>query len=296
MGGTVSNAIEITPLSAAIGADIIGVDLSGTLDDETFATIYAAWLDHGVLRFRDQRLSDPNIVDFSRRFGELDLAPVSGHGRAAVEGLPEMFVISNVVENGESIGSLGDEELLWHTDMAYTEEPPKASCLYALSVSDTGGETGYIDMHTVYDTLPTDLKRQIEGRTIKHDSVYTLDGFLRDGNGQRINPDEIDVSTIAGPSHPIIRTHPETGRTALYLGRRQNTYANGLTVDASEALLDRLWEHVSEQAPTASWHQDWCVGDFLIWDNRRAMHRRNSFPAVSRRVMHRTQVKGDRPF
>lgn len=296
MGGTESNAIEIAPLSAAIGADVIGVDLSAPLDGESFEIVYSAWLDHGVLRFRDQKLSDPNIVDFSRRFGELDLAPVKGHGRAAVEDLPELFVISNVVENGESIGSLGDSELLWHTDMAYSEEPPKASCLYALSVSARGGETGYIDMYTVYDTLPADLGDQIEGRTIKHDSVYTLDGFLRDGSGRRIDPRNIDVSTIAGPSHPIIRTHPETGRKALYLGRRQNTYVNGLSVEESETLLDRLWDHVGAQAPTASWHQKWRVGDLLIWDNRRVMHRRNSFPPESRRLMHRTQVKGDRPY
>lgn len=296
MGGTVSITIEIAPLSSAVGAEVVGVDLSAPLDSQSFETVYAAWLEHGVLRFRDQKLSDPNIVDFSRRFGELDLAPVKGHGRAAVEGLPEMFVISNVVENGESIGSLGDDELLWHTDMAYTEEPPKASCLYALSVSETGGETGYIDMHSVYETLPSDLKQQVEGRTIKHDSVYTLDGFLRDGSGERINPDEVDVSTIAGPSHPVVRTHPETGRKALYLGRRQNTYINGLTVEDSETLLDRLWDHVGAQSPSSSWHQDWRVGDLLIWDNRRVMHRRNSFPTTSRRVMHRTQVKGDRPF
>ncbi len=296
MGGTVSNVIEIAPLSAAVGADVIGVDLSTPLDDESFTIVYSAWLDHGVLRFRDQKLSDPNIVDLSRRFGELDLAPVKGHGRAAVTGLPEMFVISNVVENGESIGSLGDSELLWHTDMAYSEEPPKASCLYALSVSTTGGETGYIDMYAVHDTLPADLRDRIEGRTIKHDSVYTLDGFLRDGSGRRIDPENIDVSTIAGPSHPIVRTHPETGRKALYLGRRQNTYVNGLSVEESETLLDRLWDHVIAQAPTASWHQEWRVGDLLIWDNRRVMHRRNSFPPESRRLMHRTQIKGDRPY
>ena len=287
--------IDVKALSPAIGAEIRGVDLSGPLDDETFAAIYRAWLDHGVLRFRDQRLSDPGLVAFSRRFGDLDLAPVKGHGQAAVEGAPEVFIISNVIADGVSIGSLGDCELQWHTDMAYTKAPPKASCLYSLSVTASGGETGYIDMYAAYQALPAALKQRIEGRTIKHDSLYTLDGYLRDGSGDRLDRGRIDVSKITGPSHPITRVHPETGRKALYIGRRQNTYVNGLPVEPSEALLDALWDHVVAQEPVASWHHTWRIGDLLIWDNRRVMHRRNAFPADSRRIMHRTQIKGDRP-
>lgn len=288
--------MKIVSLSSSIGAEVQGIDLANPLDDESFAAIHRAWLHHGVLRFRGQRLGDDDFVAFSRRFGTLDLAPVDGHGQAAVEGFPEVFVISNVVEDGVSIGSLGDEELLWHTDMAYTAAPPKASSLYALSVSETGGETGYIDMYTAYDTLPAGLKERIDGRTIKHDALYTLDGYRRDGSGERLDPGAIDVSTIPGPSHPIARTHPETGRKALYLGRRQNTYIDGLPVPDSEALLDALWAHVIAQEPAASWHQSWQVGDLLIWDNRRVMHRRNAFPAESRRIMHRTQIQGDEPY
>jgi taurine dioxygenase len=179
--------------------------------------------------------------------------------------------------------------------MAYVEQPPKASCLYSLSVTEAGGETGFVDMYAAYEALPTDLKQRIEGRTIKHDSVYTLDGYLRDGSGDRLNPDQIDVSKIAGPSHPISRTHPETGRKALYIGRRQNTYVNGLPIEQSEALLDALWDHIAKQEPVTSWHHAWRVGDLLIWDNRRVMHRRNSFPENSRRIMHRTQIKGEKP-
>jgi taurine dioxygenase len=290
-----NGAIDVEVLSPAVGAEIRGVDLSGPIDDDIFAGIYRAWLAHGVLRFRGQKLSDCDLVAFSRRFGDLDLAPVKGHGEAAVEGAPEVFIISNVIADGVSIGSLGDSELLWHTDMAYTDAPPKASCLYSLSVTRTGGETGYIDMYAAYEALPADLKKQIEGRTIKHDLLYTLDGYLRDGSGDRLDPSRIDVSKIAGPSHPIARIHPETGRQALYIGRRQNTYVNGLPVARSEALLDSLWDHVVAQEPVASWQHTWRIGDLLIWDNRRVMHRRNAFPADSRRIMHRTQIKGDRP-
>ena len=288
--------IDVLALSPAVGAEIRDVDLAEPLDDDTFAAIYSVWLDHGVLRFRDQQLSDFDLVAFSRRFGDLDLAPVKGHGQAVVEGFPELFIISNVIEDGVSIGSLGDSELLWHTDMAYTEEPPKASCLYSLSVPETGGETGYIDMYATYEALSADLKQRIEGRTIKHDSVYTLDGYLRDVSGERLDPDRIDVSEIPGPSHPITRTHPETGRKALYIGRRQNTYVNGLPIEESEELLDALWTHITAQEPVASWHHSWRVGDLLIWDNRRVMHRRNAFPPESNRIMHRTQIKGEKPI
>ncbi len=290
-----TSKITVRALSEAVGAEISGVDLANTIDDATFAVIHDAWLEHGVLRFRDQQLGDKEFVAFSRRFGDLDFAPVDGHGQAAVAGFPEVFVISNVVENDVSIGSLGDGELLWHTDMAYTVAPPKASSLYALSVSNAGGETGYIDMITAYETLPTALNAQIEGRTIKHDAVYTLDGYLRDGSGDRLDPEKIDVSSIEGPSHPIARTHPETGRKALYLGRRQNTFINGMTVANSEALLNALWDHVKAQENNATWHQSWRVGDLLIWDNRRVMHRRNAFPADAKRIMHRTQIQGDKP-
>ena len=296
MTADTNGGIGVRALSPAVGAEIRDVDLAGRLDDDTFAVLYGAWLDHGVLRFRGQRLGDSDLVAFSRRFGDLDLAPVKGHGQAAVEGFPEVFIISNVIEDGVPIGSLGDSELLWHTDMAYTEKPPKASCLYSLSVPESGGETGYIDMYATYQALPADLKRRIEGRTIKHDSVYTLDGYLRDGSGERLDPDRIDVSEIAGPSHPIARTHPETGRKALYIGRRQNTYVNGLAVGESEELLDALWAHVAAQEPAASWHHSWRVGDLLIWDNRRVMHRRNAFPPESQRIMHRTQIKGEKPI
>ena len=296
MNSEPASEIGIVPLSPVVGAEIDAVDLSKPLDDDTFTAIYRAWLDHGVLLFRDQQLGDADLVAFSRRFGDLDLAPVKGHGQVAVEGFPEVFIISNVVEDGVSIGSLGDSELLWHTDMAYTEEPPKASCLYSLSVAESGGETGYIDMYATWEALPADLKQRIEGRTIKHDSVYTLDGYLRNGSGDRLDPDRIDVSEIAGPSHPIARTHPETGRKALYIGRRQNTYVNGLPVEESEELLDALWAHVAAQEPVASWHHSWRVGDLLNWDNRRVMHRRNAFPPESHRIMHRTQIKGEKPI
>lgn len=289
------DAIEVHPLSNRIAAEIRGVDLAAPMSDTVFARIYRAWLDHQVLRFRNQTITDPQMIAFSRRFGALDLAPVPGHGKAFVEGLPEMFVISNVVENGTPIGSLGDGECLWHTDMSYTPIPPKASCLYALEVPEGEGDTGFLDMYHACETLPESLRAQIEGRTIKHDTRYTLDGHDRAGGAPLAEAKAngtLDVAALPGTSHPIVRTHPETGRKALYIGRRQNTCVNGLPLEESEALLDALWAH-AEDLGTRTWHQRWQVGDLVIWDNRCVMHRRDAFSPAVRRVMHRTQVKAE---
>lgn len=286
---------RVAPISADIGAEIQGVDLALPMSDATFGVIYQAWLDHHVLLFRDQQITDPQMIAFSRRFGDLDLAPIPGHGRAFVEGLPEMFVISNVIEDGRKIGSLGDGECLWHTDMAYTPVPPKASCLYALEVPDGEGDTGFLNMYAVYDSLPDKVKEQIEGRSIKHDTQYTLDGLDRNDGpplSEVIASGVFDVVSLPGESHPIVRSHPETGRKALYIGRRQNTYINGMPVRESEELLDMLWRH-ADQCGQQTLHHRWQVGDLLIWDNRCVMHRRDEFSATSRRIMHRTQVRSD---
>lgn len=293
-----NDGLRIRPLSDVIAAEIQGVDLSQPISDAAFAEIHAAWLGHLVLLFRNQDLTDPQMIAFSRRFGDLDLAPIPGHGRAFVEGMPEMFVISNVVEDGRPIGSLGDGECLWHTDMAYTEAPPKASCLYSLEVPDGEGDTGFLNMYAAYETLPVSLRERIEGRSIKHDTQYTLDGLARAEGGEPLAQVKahgaFDPSALPGISHPIVRTHPESGRKALYLGRRQNTYVNGLAVAESEELLDALWAHV-EQAGRTTWRHRWRPGDLVIWDNRCAMHRRDEFPPTTRRIMHRTQVKADAP-
>ena len=288
--------MQAIPLSDTIAAEIRGVDLSRPMSDAAFAKIYAAWLEHLVLVFRGQTLSDLDLVTFSRRFGVLDVPPISGHGDAFVPDQPEVFVISNVIENGRPIGSLGDGECLWHTDMAYQEVPPKASCLYSLEVPDGEGDTGFLNMYAAYDTLPAPLQSRIEGLTIKHDSQYTLDGLPRDEGGETLAEAKargvFDVRALSGTSHPIVRTHPETGRKALYVGRRQNTYINGLSVEDSEDLLDALWDHV-ETLGRATWHQRWRPGELVIWDNRCVMHRRDEFPPTTRRVMHRTQIRGE---
>jgi taurine dioxygenase len=280
-----TSAVKIVPSGRALGAQIEGVDLR-TLDDRDFAVVHAAWLDHLVLLFRDQQLTDHDLIGFSRRLGELDWAPVQETGRRFVEGYPEIYVVSNVVENGEPIGSLGAGEATWHTDMSYLEAPPKASMLYALEVPAAGGNTYFCNMYRAYELVPEALRRRIAGLTLKHDGTYNSGGYVRQGIAAVDDP-----VTSPGVYHPLVCTHPESGRRALFLGRRRNAYIGGLPLEESEALLDELWTYASRD--DVAWYNQWQIGDVVLWDNRCTMHRRDPFDPGSRRVMHRTQIKGE---
>lgn len=269
-----------------LGAEIGDIDLR-RIDETDFAALHRAWLDHLVLLVRDQTLSDAELIAFSRRFGDLDWAPVQETGRRFVEGLPELYIVSNVMEQGEPIGSLGHGEAVWHTDMSYVDVPPKASLLYALETPAAGGNTSFVDMYAVYEALPDTLRQRIAGLRVKHDGTYNSGGFVRQG----VTPTD-DPREAPGALHPLVYVHPETGRPALYLGRRRNAYVDGLDLADSEALLDRLWDHVDRS--DATWTHSWRPGDLVIWDNRCTMHRRDAFDASTRRILHRTQVKGER--
>lgn len=281
--GGVGGRIEIVPLSAALGAEIRGVDLAD-VDAPTLDAIRDAWLEHLVLLFRGQTLTDDQLADFSRHFGALDLAPPSEtDGRAP--GHPEILVVSNVTVDGKAIGTLGDGEAVWHSDMNYMETPPTGSLLYALEIPPAGGDTGFCNMYKALDAMPPDLRRRIDGLGIKHDSSTNSGGYLRQGSKP-----VTDVRDCPGAVHPMVATHPETGRQSLFLGRRRHAYVMGLPLEESESLLDAVWAHASR--PDFVWHHRWRVGDVLMWDNRCVMHRRDAFDPASRRVMHRTQIKG----
>ena len=284
-GTTRRPRITVVPASQAFGAEIHEVDLR-TIDRDDFSSIYRAWLDHSVLLFRGQKLTDEDLIAFSRRFGELDWAPVQESGRRFVEGHPEIYVVSNVMENGTPIGSLGAGEATWHTDMSYLQDPPKASILYALEVPPSGGNTYFTNMYRAYGSLPDELKRCIEGLALKHDGTYNSGGYVRQGITAVDNP-----VISPGTYHPVVCTHPETKRRVLYLGRRRNAYIAGLSLPDSESLLDQLWSYATREE--LAWHNEWRVGDLVLWDNRCTMHRRDPFDAGSRRIMHRTQIKGE---
>jgi taurine dioxygenase len=276
--------LNVIPTGAALGAEVRGIDLRD-VGEAQFAALERAWHDHQVLLVRGQSLSDQDLVAFSRRFGDLDWAPVQETGRRFVEGMPEIYIVSNVTVNGQPIGSLGAGEAVWHTDMSYLEVPPMASMLYSLEVPPTGGNTSFCSMYAIYDALPEATKHRIANLKIKHDGTYNSGGYLRQGVTATDDP-----RNSPGALHPLVCTHPDTGRRMLYLGRRRNAYLAGLELADSEALLDELWAFV--ERPEFAWEHVWRVGDLVLWDNRCTMHRRDPFDDQARRVMHRTQIKG----
>lgn len=282
-----STSLGITPTGGGLGAEVAGVDLR-RLDDAVFAAIRRAFSMHAVLLFRAQSLSDDDLIAFSRRFGPLDWAPVQENGRRFVPGKPEIYVVSNVIENGVAIGSLGAGEAVWHTDMSYLEDPPMASLLYALEVPPAGGDTSFCNMYSAYEALPEALQRRIAGLVLKHDATYNSGGYLRAGASASDDP-----RTAPGVVHPLVSTHPESGRPCLYLGRRRNAWLVGLELAESERLLDEIWSHATK--PAFTWSLAWRVGDLVLWDNRCTMHRRDPFDPAARRIMHRTQIKAAGP-
>lgn len=285
---SVVTEITVQPTDGALGAEIGGIDLR-RVDAASFAAIHHAWIERSVLLFRDQRLSDDDLLAFSQRFGALDHAPVQEGGRRCVDGHPEIYVVSNVLgPDGQPIGSLGAGEAVWHTDMSYLPEPPKASMLHALEVPAAGGDTWFCDMYAAYERLPEALKRRAETLRVKHDGTYNSGGYVRAG----VTPTD-DPREAPGMIHPLVCRHPESGRRMLYLGRRRNAYVAGLGLAESERLLDEIWTHATD--PAITWRHRWRVGDLVLWDNRCTMHRRDPFDSAARRVMHRTQVKGEAP-
>jgi len=275
------------PDAPRLGAEITGVDLRA-VDDMAFAIIHQAWIDHQVLLFRGQHLNDQDLIAFSRRFGDLDHAPIQENGQSIANGMPEIYVVSNVIENGVAIGSLGYGEAVWHTDMSYLTAPPKASMLYALEIPPAGGDTSFVDMYAAFEALPESLRLRAMGLRVKHDGTYNSGGYVRQG----VTPTD-DPREAPGTMHPLVCTHPESGRRMLYLGRRKMAWLEGFGLGESDALLDQIWEFATR--PEFVWTHQWRVGDLVLWDNRCTMHRRDPFDASTRRVMHRTQVKGSAP-
>jgi len=278
-------AISTRQLTPVVGAEVLDVDLRD-LSAPTQESITASFARHGVLLFRDQTISDDNLLDFSRALGDLDPPPNQENGRLSPPGYPDIYVVSNVLDAaGAPIGALGSGEAVWHTDMSYLEVPPFASMLYAMEIPENGGNTWLCSMVAAARHLPGHLSRAIAGRRIKHDGTYNSGGFLRKG----VTPSD-DPHEAPGAWHPSLCLHPETGEEMLYLGRRRNSYVEGYDAESSSRLLDELWAHATQSE--FCYEHRWRVGDLLLWDNRSTMHRRDPFDNAMRRVMHRTQIKG----
>ena len=281
--------MRIIPIGEMIAADIQDANLSQPLDDVSIAAITKAWNENLVLRFRNQHLSDADLIRFSSYFGELDPPGPNPYGVTFLPEFPEINVISNVKDEvGVPIGNLGDGEAVWHADMTYIDNPPEAGILYALEVPVGQGDTYFANMVAAYNDLPSDLRVAIEGKTLIHDAAHNSAGMLRKGY------EEItDVKLTPGARHPLAY-EDQHGRVSLFLGRRPHAYIVGMEESDSDSLLDALWAHATR--PKYSWHNEWQKGDLVMWQNRMVMHRRDAFDPSTRRVMHRTQLKGKSPI
>ncbi len=281
-------AVEIIPSDPGPGAELRGFDPAAPVGSADRAALLRAWRQHLVLVIRGYRLSDPELLAFSRVFGDLDPPGPNPYGGAFLPDYPDINVISNVVEDGRPIGTLGAGEAVWHADMTYVEHPPKAAVLHALELPETGGNTYFADMFAAYEALPEALRKAVRGRLAIHDSAHNSAGMRRLGARE-----VTDVRDTPGARHPLVRTDPDSGRPALFLGRRPHAYIVGLEVAESEALLDQLWAHATQ--PRFTMTHRWRLADTLIWNNLAVLHRRDPFDDTARRILHRTQIRGDAP-
>jgi taurine dioxygenase len=277
---------------SSVCADVVGFDFNN-YDAADVAEVRKIWLQYGVLRFREINISDEQHIAFSRHFGKAVI-----HPKQLQEGAhptqKEILVIANTTKDGKPTGAMGNSEAGWHTDTWFYERPPAGALLRAVEVPPTGGDTYWLSMYQAYETLPDSLSNAVKGRQIFFQSVYDATGALRLGKEV---PKSKDFREWQGIVHPLVRTHGESGRQALYLGDQDaadvGSWIVGMPLDESNDLIAQLWKHACNgEVFTQHWHK----GDMVMWDNRCTMHRRDSFSPEFVRIMHRTTTAGERPI
>lgn len=269
------------PLCGALGAEITGIDLSAPLDDETFNRLRQAYLDHLVLLFRDQSLTPERQVAFTRRFGPVEEHPL--RSRRGVEGFPEILVLEN------RPGQPGARNDFWHSDISFAERPPLGSVLRAIEVPEGYGDTMFCNMYSAFEDLSPGLRNMLDGMRAEHSGAPLA---------RRNNAGESDARPITevppAALHPVVRTHPESGRRALYINEYFTQNFEDMTVAESRPLIEYLCAHASR--PENVYRHRWRAGDVLMWDNRCAMHYAvRDYDESMPRLMHRTTAAGDRP-
>ena len=274
-----ATTFQTLPLSPALGAEIRGLDLSRPLDGEAVRALRAAWLEHLVLLFRGQTLDVEAQIRFAGYFGEPS-EPRSGGGRDLD---PRILLVTNIREDGRPIGVLPDGELQCHSDSAFLERPLMATVLYAVEIPDRGGETLFANAYRAWETLDPALKRRLEGR--RAFNVYDYATQVKAGT--------FDRAGLPQAVHPVVRTHPETGRKALYVNRLMTEEILDMPPGESTALLDTLFAAI--ERPDCVYEHVWRRGDLMIWDNRCAQHARRDFPSDRTRLMRRVGIVGDVP-
>jgi taurine dioxygenase len=280
---------EIRPFDAALGAEVIGLDLNQPLSPTDFQRLHRAHLDHHVVVFRDQRITPAQQIEFSRRFGPLQIHVLH---QFQLPGHPEILIVSNVVEDGKPIG-LGDAGHFWHSDLSYKEKPSLGSLLHARELPEEGGDTLFANMHTAWDALPADLQRRVEGLQAEHTYLARY-AELQARSPWRPNLSPEQIAQVKPVLQPVVRTHPETGRKALFVSEHFTTRIAGLPEDESRALLDELFAHSVK--PAHVYRHQWQPNDLVFWDNRSLLHLAAGTPDHLRRVMYRTTIEGDTPF
>ncbi|MDQ1120729.1 MULTISPECIES: TauD/TfdA family dioxygenase [Pseudoxanthomonas] len=285
----IADAVEIVPFDAPLGAEVWGLDLSRPLSAATFARIHRAHLDHHVLVFRDARITPAQQVDFSRRFGPLQIHVLRNFQLA---GHPEVLVVSNIKQDGKPIG-LGDAGHYWHSDLSYKERPSLGSLLHAQELPREGGDTLFANQHLAFDTLPAELRRAIDGRLAEHSYLAKYEE-LRARNPYRPALTQEQIDEVVPVRHPVVRTHPETGRRALFVSEHFTTRIVDLPQDESDALLAELFALSTRESLV--YRHRWQPHDLVFWDNRSVMHLAAGTPDSERRLLYRTTIEGDVPF
>ncbi len=275
--------IDVKPVSGALGAEIEGVDLSKELSNETFDDIHQAFLDHVVIFFRDQHITHEQHKAFGRRFGTLNIHPyVKG-----MEGHPEIMQIVKEPEDRINFGGG------WHSDMSFLEEPALGSILYAREVPPYGGDTLWANQYLAYETLSDGMKEMLEDLK----ALHTAKGEYseRGASAQKRSSMQIATANDDTPAfeHPVVRTHPETGRKALYVNPAFTEKFVGMTRRESRPLLNFLFEHCTQEPFTCRFR--WTKNAIAFWDNRAAQHFALNDYHGHRRHMERVTVNGDRP-
>ncbi len=284
-----SQSFDVRPLPGPVGAEIIGLDLSHELNAADFARVHQAHLDHHLLVFRDQRITPQQHVDFSRRFGPLMIHVLHQFHLA---GHPEILIVSNILEDGKPIG-LGDAGKYWHSDISYKPLPSLGSLLHAQELPSEGGDTLFANMHLAYDTLPVALRNAIDGKQAVHSYLAQYGQLQKEGNW-RPNLSAQQIAQVQEVVHPVVRTHPENGKRALFVSEGFTTRLVNVPEDESRALLAELFAH--SVRPEHIYRHRWQPQDLVFWDNRSLIHLAGGTPDHLRRKLYRTTIEGDVPF
>lgn len=278
----------IRPFDGPIGAEILGLDLSAPLPEAQFACLHRAHLDHHVLVFRDQHISPAQHIDFTRRWGTLQQHVLH---QFALPGYPDVLVVSNIRENGRPIG-LGDAGVFWHSDLSYKHRPSLGSFLHAQELPTDGGDTLFANQHLAWETLPPDVQARVRPLRAEH---WYLKKYAELQQRSPWRPDLSPEQIAAVPPvvHPIVRTHPETGRLALFVNENFTTRVLDVAPQESEELLAMLYAHATH--PAFVYRHRWQPYDLVFWDNRALLHLATGCPDEQRRKLHRTTIEGGVP-